>query len=101
LRRRRVFPDGRTWIWRQSIVNDDGRAFGRFGDELEVRFERGVFTVLEQQTVGVASNDGNDIVQFVRDGRCDVLCWIKFLGGFARGLRAGRRLRHFLVDVFQ
>ena len=62
-------PDWRAWIWRQGIVNDGCRAFGRFGDELEVRFERGIFTVLEQQTVGVASNDGNDIVQFVRDHR--------------------------------
>jgi len=80
-------------------VNDGCRAFGRFGDELEVRFERGIFTVLEQQPVGVASNDCNDIVQFVRDRRGDVRC--RILGGFVQGIRASRRLRHFFVDIFQ
>lgn len=101
LGRRRILPDYRAWIRRQGIVNDDCRAFGRFGDELEVRFERGIFTVLEQQTVGVASNDGDDIVQFVRDRRGDVLCRIKSLVGFVQGIRARRRLRHFFVDIFQ
>ena len=62
-------PDGRAWISRHGIVNDDCRAFGRFRDELEMWFERGIFPVLEQQTVGVASNNGDDIVQFVRDRR--------------------------------
>jgi len=62
-------PDYRAWIWRHGIVNNGCRAFGRFGDELEVRFERGIFTVLGQQMVGVASNDCNDIVQIVRDHR--------------------------------
>ena len=84
-------------------MNDDCRAFGRFGDELEVRFERGIFAVFKQQTVGVASNNRDDIVQFVRDRRRDVRCRILggILGGFMRGIRASRRLRHFFVDVFQ
>ena len=59
---RRIGPDGWDWTWRHGIVNDGCRASGRFGDEIELRFERGIFTVLGPQVVSVALNDRNDIV---------------------------------------
>ena len=63
------WTDGRAWTWRHGIVDDGCRASGRFGDEIELRFERGIFTVLGPQVVSVALNDRNDIVKFVRNRR--------------------------------
>ena len=70
--RQRIGAGGR--IWRQGIVNDGPGAFGRFGDKFEVWFERGILAMLGQQAVGVASDNGDDIVQFMRHCGCNVTC---------------------------
>ena len=54
-----------SWI---GVADDGRRASGRRGDELELRFQGGIFAVLGQQTVGVALNNGDDIIQFMNDG---------------------------------
>ena len=59
---RRIWPASRAWTWRHGIVDDGCRTLGRFGDELELRFERGIFTVIGSQTFSAVLNERNDIV---------------------------------------
>lgn len=81
---------------------DDGRrASSRFGNELELGFERGIFIALGSQAVSVAVNERNDIIQFVRNRRGNVACRVKFPGGFPQRACVRSRLRHYLAGVFQ
>ena len=53
--------------------------------------------MLDQQPVGVALDDGEDIVQFVRDDRRDVTRWIEFR--FMRVTRTVfKRRSQFFID---
>ena len=84
-----------------AVRTSGRRAPGRLGDELEVRLQRGIFTVLEQQPVGVTLDDGEEIVQFVRDDGRDMPGGIKL-----RHMRVSRAARferrsHFFVDGIQ
>ena len=98
--RRRIAVGGRFGMRRHGIMNDDAGAFGCFGDELEMRFEGGILAMLEEQAIGVASNNGNDIIQFVRDCGRYMLRRIGFRGHFERRAHIGGRLGHFFIDVF-
>ena len=77
------------------------RALGRFGDEFELRVQRRIFAVLDQQPVGVTLDDGENVVQFVRDDGRDVPGGIKFrLVHVSRAARFERR-SHFFIDRIQ
>ena len=75
---RRIGPDDRAGTGRHGILDNGRRAPAAFGDELEMRFERGIFSVLGLQMGRGTLNDRNDTFQFVRHHRGDVACRVKF-----------------------
>jgi hypothetical protein len=43
-------------------MNDGRRTSGCFADKFEMRFERRIVAMLDQQPVGVTLNDGEEVV---------------------------------------
>jgi hypothetical protein len=47
---------------RPRAMNDGRRTSGCFADKFEMRFERRIVAMLDQQPVGVTLNDGEEVV---------------------------------------
>jgi len=83
-------------------VADHGfRAARTFRNQLKLRPQRRVFTVLHQHPVGIATDDGENVVQLVRHGATDLLLgirWRLFVVLMSQN-RWLKHRRHFHINI--
>jgi hypothetical protein len=86
-----VLPRKSTGFWLPGVADDRGGAPGGFRNQFEVRHQRWIRAVTQQQPVGITLYDGKNVVQVVGDHGADVPGWI---GGLDRFTRAGYFFRY-------
>lgn len=69
---------------RGGFANERGGASGRFVDHAQLRLERRIFPVLEQQSVGIALDDGENVIEFMHDRPRHLPGGVEFAGGFMK-----------------
>ena len=93
---------GRIKLEFGGIANQLGGAVGRLRDLLQSRRQEGVFLMFNEKSVGVALDNGEEIVQLVRQGERDVPVGIGpavILAIFpAAGLQAAKPFFHPLIQ---
>lgn len=97
--RRRVLPLCEILGWRCGFANERGGAPGRLEDHSQLRLERWIFPVLEQQPVGIALNNGENVVELMHDRPWHRMGGVEFAGSFLKPARSALfERRHFFVD---
>lgn len=85
----------------RSVADHGFRAARTFRNQLEFRPQRRIFTMLHQHPVGIATDDGENVVQLVRHVATDLLLgirWQLFVVLMSQN-RWLKHRRHFHINI--
>ena len=85
----------------RSVADHGFRAARTFRNQLKLRPQRRIFTMLQNHSVGIATDDGEYIVQLVRHLATDLLLgirWQLFVVQMSQN-RWFKRRRHFHINI--
>jgi hypothetical protein len=86
------------------LANDIFGAPGIVADQLQFREHRRIIRVLQKQSFGVTANDGQDVIQFVRDFAADFPRGLGGLHIFVVQMAQRHRVQswiHFQIDIVE